>query len=105
MRTYLLLSGLVVGNVLGIVGLLGVFPSYAQSGLDVSDLTYGGIDADGDGKYTMADDWIVEWLVTNEYQHLEKAVKSANVNADGGVDVSPYLKIFTAERILESVAK
>jgi hypothetical protein len=86
---------LALTNVLGlsaiIVGVSGLRIGHAARGLRVSDLTYGKIDADGDGKCTLVDDWIVEQLLANSPHHIAKALTEAELQPDGVVDLSAYL--------------
>ena len=65
--------------------------SYAGERLSISDLTYGEIDADGDGACTFGDDLLVEWLVENSPSTLRKALRRCRVRRNGEVDLSPYL--------------
>ncbi len=97
------LAVLVVANIGLAAGLGWTLYSSSQSqasqGLQISDLTYGAIDCDGDGRCTFGDDWLVEWLAYHASEVLDAALKSAVVRENGAVDLSAHLRTYTAERI------
>jgi hypothetical protein len=69
---------------------------FAEPRLGVSDLTYGKVDMDGDGRCTYGDDYVLQWLVENNYSILESALPSAKTNAEGIVDLGAFFSAFTA---------
>ena len=88
-----------LGVVVGFGWTLSFSSGHASEGVQLSDLTYGAIDSDGDGRYTFGDDWVVEWLLNNQPSTLDEALQSAVVKGDGGVDISAHLRGFTADSI------
>lgn len=74
-------------------------PGHASTGLRISDLTYGAIDIDNDGKYTLGDDYVVEFLWQNARHHLTAALETAVVNPDGGVNLSSYILSISADSV------
>lgn len=89
-----------VGLLLVANGALAVALAYKHSipaqsgrqGLTISELTYGKIDVDGDGRYTAGDDHWVALALQRWPEALESALKDAKKNQDGGADLSPFLK-------------
>ena len=75
-------------------------PIHAVNQIEISDLVHGKIDTDGDRNYDWSDDYVFEWLTKNAPQVLEESVKNGIVvNADGYVDLSPYLKSINSDSI------
>ena len=88
-----LVPTLVLVNLLAAVWLSSLLSTgYAGGRLSISDLTYGEIDADGDGACTFGDDLLVEWFVENSPSTLRKALRTCRVRRNGDVDLSPHLK-------------
>lgn len=82
---------LIAANISALFFLFSIASSTQATPLTVDDLMCGQVDVDGDGKYTVGDDSAVLWLSENAPHVLEEAVRTATVNSDGGVDLSPYL--------------
>ncbi len=75
----------------------------AAESVSVDELKYGMVDVVGDGAYTWADDYILEWFRRNRPDLLEEAARKAKRNPDGGIDLSPYLLEVSRKRFEESV--
>ena len=96
------ISLLFVANAFALGTLIWMMPSIGhtqEAGIEISELTYGAVDVNGDGKYEAGDDWVLEFLVNEAPQHLSRALEAAEVLPDGGVDLSPYLKTIDADTI------
>jgi hypothetical protein len=68
--------------------------------LNVSDLTYGKIDVNGDGKCTYGDDWVVDFLLQRSPTHLQNALKEAAIKDNDVVDLSSYLLKVDARSVM-----
>ena len=84
------LVGLILANLAALCFLLSVLSTGQATQLTIDDLSYGAIDLDGDGSYSIGDDRVVEWYLDNRPEALEESLKTARVNTDGGVDLSSY---------------
>jgi hypothetical protein len=75
----------------GLLLLLAPTGQTAQETISLDELRYGAVDLNGDGEYTKGDDIALEWLLRENPSHVQEALKTGQRNADGGVDLSPYL--------------
>ena len=95
----MLLGSLVLANAVALILLLfvsGGSSTAAGGTLQLSDLTYGSIDCDGDGKCTPGDDWFVQEALEKYPHHIDEALKAAKRNKNGTIDLSPYLQAFSS---------
>lgn len=90
----LLVFALALANIGGLVVLFSILSTGHATQLTVDDLAYGAVDLDGDGEYTEAEDLHLEWLLDNQPDVIDQALKIAKIKPDGGVDLSPYLSQF-----------
>jgi hypothetical protein len=89
-----LITTLALANIVALVVLFSILSTGHATQLTFDDLSYGAMDVDGDGRYTEGDDSQVEWILQNQPAVLKEALKTAKLNQDGGVDLSPFLMQF-----------